>query len=236
MRTAVLIRSMASAWTSRAKKALRSSSCCSCFFLVYRSSSSIFFISASEAICFRSCGRKSVDFDIAFPLSRKKLASCVLCASGGVRHGPHCFGLALVASALSSGMSRNDGLEDPLDLAHALLRRSTVGTYDVDEFPQIAAQSRCELGFPIEHRRNCVDRPALVQQQHEELIADQLLEVGQRHALACLLTHAAQEIEAALIGDALGAANVKQRSYHGLARAAPGHAFPELAYASSNPS
>src|SRR5262249_52530393 len=160
--------------------------------------------------------------------------SCVLCASGGVRPGP--LRLPLVASAFSSGMAPNDGLEHPLNLAHALLRRSTVGTYDVDKFPQVAAQSRSELRFPIEHGRNCVDRPALVQQQQEELIADPLLEVGQRHAFACLIPHSAQEIEAALVSDALRPANVKQRSYHGLTRAALGHPFSELAYASGNPS
>jgi hypothetical protein len=133
-------------------------------------------------------------------------------------------------------MAPNHGLEHPLTLAHALLRRSTVGTYDVNKFPQVAAQSRREFRFPIEHGRNCVDRPAFVQEQQEKLLADHLLEVGQRHALACLFPHSAQEIEAALVSDTLRPANVKQRSYHGLARTAPGNAFLELAYASGNPS
>src|SRR5262245_27174878 len=239
MRMAAFNRSMASGWISRARKALRSSSCWSFFFFAYWDSSSIFFISASEAICFRSCGFRSIEFAIALPRPRKyqpiASTSCVLGASWAVHHCLGRFRLALVASAFARGVAPQGGLEHALDLAQALLGDAAADPHDVDHFPQTGTYARGEVGFALEHVRYGLYGSAFVQQQHEKLFAHQLFEVGQRHALTRFFPHPAQEVEATLIGHALRSADVKQSPYQGLTRAAGGNAFPELTYAACNP-
>ena len=57
------------------------------------------------------------------------------------------------------------------------------------------------------------ERRLLVDDEHEELLADQRLELGERHLLAggVRVAHAADRREAALVDGAAGQADIEQR-------------------------
>ena len=74
----------------------------------------------------------------------------------------------------------------------------------------------------------------LVNEQHKELLAHDALEFAERHATTGLFAHAAQEVEPALIENALGQMEVQQRADRRFARTAIRYAGAQLLDAPSN--
>ena len=79
-----------------------------------------------------------------------------------------------------------------------------------------------------EHGGNCFHRAPLVDEQHEELLAHHALEFAERHAATGLFAHAAQEVEAALVENAVGLVDVQQRTDRRFARASLGNGSLQL--------
>ena len=77
-----------------------------------------------------------------------------------------------------------------------------------------------ELRIGIQHRRDSLDRVALVEQKREELIAHHCLEVRERKSATGIFAHMLKQAEAALVGDTLGHADVEESADRRLARAA----------------
>ena len=79
-----------------------------------------------------------------------------------------------------------------------------------------------------QHGRDRLHSAMLVDVQHEELLAHNPLELGQRHAASGVLTHAPQEVKTTLVYRAVWPADIKKRTDGRLAGTTLGYVSLQL--------
>src|SRR6476661_3778695 len=124
--------------------------------------------------------------------------------------------------------------DERFDLGKTRLADLALSADNVEQAAKLGRPTRGKIGFFRQHGWDCSDSAALVEQQTEELVADHLLEFGQRQACSGLFPYVLQELKAALIGYAIRHADIEERPYGGLARStlanAPGQLFGAVGY------
>src|SRR5262245_60077467 len=85
-----------------------------------------------------------------------------------------------------------------------------------------------------QHRGDRLNREIFVEQEHEELVANQLLEGHQREPAAVLVANAAKQGEPSLVGGAVGHPNIEESANCRLSRTSFIDARPEICDAARN--
>src|SRR5262249_50732562 len=99
---------------------------------------------------------------------------------------------------------------------------------------QIARELRRTLPILGEHGRDCAEGTLLVQEQHEKLIADELLELGQREPVATLVAEASKQCKPPLVNITFGQPEIEKGTDSGLAWATLADTCLELCDLTSN--
>jgi len=117
----------------------------------------------------------------------------------------------------SCGFSR---LEHRSHLGETALAELAFHAKDVSELAERGCHALGELRIGVQHRRDSLDRVALVEKKREELIAHHCLEVRERKPATGIFAHMLKQAEAAFVSDTVGHADVKESADRRLARAA----------------
>ncbi len=115
------------------------------------------------------------------------------------------------------------GLDQVLQFGQA---RSCLVAAQPDRLDQVSKRrlhARSKRGLLREHGGDRFHSAPLVDEQHKELLAHDAFEFAKGHATASLLPQTAQEVEPALIENAIGLVEVQQRADRSFARASLGN-------------
>src|SRR5215831_19902664 len=109
-------------------------------------------------------------------------------------------------------------LDEIIDLFQTRLRQVAAQPDNVDHPMQVVCHTSGKIRILHQHVRNSLHCAIFVEQQHEELLAEQLFELLEREALSGLFAQAPQKIETALINHAVRRAHVDQCAQQRLLR------------------
>ena len=117
----------------------------------------------------------------------------------------------------SFGLSR---FEHRGHLGEAALAELAFHANDVDELAERGCHALSKLGIGIQHRRDSLDRVALVEKKREELIAHHCLEFRERKSATGIVAHMLKQAETTFVSDTVGHADVEESADRRLARTA----------------
>ena len=98
----------------------------------------------------------------------------------------------------------------------------------LDQASQRRSHARSKRGLFREHGGDRFHSAPLVDEQHKELLAHDAFEFAKGHATASLLAQTAQQVEPALVENAIGLVEVQQRADRRFARATLGNGSLQL--------